>query len=497
MAPSKRQRVGNAILPDGGIRISNDRNATLGDDREPRTEQCSPWPSSLLCFNSRNGLVLFVAALLFLRLQQWILVGIADVASESSVFADHSQEAHAFLPLLSKKRVSHGDDGLDPAESRTRPIRNRTKIEQIENYKKGNGLMLNIHATHHGGTTFCGIIGRSGGPVASQKEEIAPSFACWFDQNGTVPEAKKSYYTTLNKETFLSRTPWAYDETDSFLHSLRPYFHMISWEYMGVDDMQRNLSETNWEHPELLSVIITRDPISRLLAGNRNMKLNYPGYNTGNLSHAGWWDIAFNPNRRLADNFFFRIVEGTKRDKSAGRSAVGNGTPQNNTTAVADDSATTSESTSQRRLKTAKKQRHREQQKENNDHRPDQNGLFYMFTDDNLPSALPPLYSNLDRTNYDRAVSVLNRFTVVLDIECLNEGILALANLVGLDPETVQAAVLQNDLHRKKRKKHDTKHKPARDRIGYQDVYEYLLEKNKWDIKLYEYSKTVSLVRCE
>eukprot|EP00978_Attheya_sp_CCMP212_P026817 scaffold88901_cov66-Attheya_sp.AAC.2 len=32
---------------------------------------------------------------------------------------------------------------------------------QIENYRRATGLMLNVHITHHGGTTFCGAIGHA------------------------------------------------------------------------------------------------------------------------------------------------------------------------------------------------------------------------------------------------------------------------------------------------------------------------------------------------
>ena len=41
------------------------------------------------------------------------------------------------------------------------------------------------------------------------------------------------------------------------------------------------------------------------------------------------------------------------------------------------------------------------------------------------------------------------------------------------------------------------KYLTSRERIVYEDVYDYLVEKNKWDIMLYDYSKTISLVRCD
>jgi len=39
-------------------------------------------------------------------------------------------------------------------------------------------------------------------------------------------------------------------------------------------------------------------------------------------------------------------------------------------------------------------------------------------------------------------------------------------------------------------------HQSAKERIPYPEVYEYLLEKNRLDIELYEWSKTLALVNC-
>jgi len=438
-------------------------------------------PSSLIGRSfSRNGMV-FLTGVLFLLLHRCIQFGMMEISAISS-----SSLLSLELALVAPKMPSEDQAGSTSYSTesrkngnRTRTIRNSAKRDQIENYRKGKGLMLNLHATHHAGTTFCGIIGRSGGPMASSKRnsyngdgnktnEISPSFACWFDHDNDVPEEKKNNFNSLSKENFFATTPWRHDETDTFIRELRPYFHMVAWEYMGVDDLKRNLSETNWEHPNLLSVVITRHPISRLLAGNRNLLLNYPGYNTGTLSHAGWWDIATNTNRKHADNFFFRIIEGTPR--------VQMGVASNNPVS--------------RRLKNSKNQN--EQRSRRRD---------YLFTDDNLPST-PPLNNsnNLNQTNYERAVSILDRFTVVLDIDCLHEGIQALANLLGLDQKRIHDSLLKNEERRITKGKtnaHQKQRSSLKDRIGYQDVYEYLLEKNKWDIKLYEYSKNVSLVRCE
>ena len=69
---------------------------------------------------------------------------------------------------------------------------------------------------------------------------------------------------------------------------------------------------------------------------------------------------------------------------------------------------------------------------------------------------------------------------------CLNEGLEVLARLLNLDDSDVK----------KSNKTKEFKKLSTRERIGYGDVYDYLLEKNHWDIQLYEYSKNISLVRC-
>ena len=64
------------------------------------------------------------------------------------------------------------------------------------------------------------------------------------------------------------------------------------------------------------------------------------------------------------------------------------------------------------------------------------------------------------------AKAMLNRFTIVLDIACLDDGMNALAELLGLEiPD-----------------EHPFYHpRPSnRERIGHDDVYEYLLEKNNF-----------------
>jgi len=379
---------------------------------------------------------------------------------------------------VKKLRFFETSNEAAPSPKRVRPITTTTKLKQIDNYRSGNGLLLNLHPTHHGGTSFCGIIGRTGGPIASKKyPEIAPDFACWYDRQKILDID----YSPHNATQFLFTTPVRHQDMDTYIKGMRSKFHMTSWEYDGVDEMQRNISESNWEHPELVSVVITRDPISRLLAGGQSISKWYPGYNKGNLSHAGWWDYATNPNRQQTDNFFLRILEGTRRK----------------------DGPIGKHKQYRRKLSEAKEKYEKEKAKRTRPRRKGRNeGIYekpssYMYTDDNLPS-LSALRGDfdIDESHYEKAVAIMNRFTVVLDIACLDDGFDALSKLLGLDISVVtEKRELVNEKRKRKGKTAHEKLSSA-ERIGYDDVYKYLVEKNEFDIKLYEYSKTISLVDC-
>ena len=354
-------------------------------------------------------------------------------------------------PTTTGSLPEHGEDtakeSVATAEVETtggiRSITKAIKRQQIENYKVGKALLLNVHATHHAGTSFCSVIGKTGGPVASPKHpESAPPFACLLGKDW----AKSTAFTFHKKYV-------DYEHTGDYIHAIRPHFHMISWEFGGVDRMKQRqeLSDTNWEHPDLLSVLITRHPLSRLLAGSRIAKKKYNGFNDGTLSHSGWWDYASNPERKETDNFFLRIIEGTRRIKRDINKTVSEG---------------------------------------------------YIYSEDNLPSVDSLRgYFDLDESNYQNAVSMLNRFSIVLDISCLDDGFVALNKLLGLNgtlvDQRMQKMKNRREDEEKRKVKKRLKKKPIKERIGYDDVYEYLLEKNQWDIKLYEYSKTISLVDCD
>jgi hypothetical protein len=68
------------------------------------------------------------------------------------------------------------------------------------------------------------------------------------------------------------------------------------------------------EHPKLLSVIIMKDPISQLLAGDGYIEKHYPGYKNGTLSYTGWKNYITDESIRNTDNFFLRLFGGGYKD---------------------------------------------------------------------------------------------------------------------------------------------------------------------------------------
>jgi hypothetical protein len=154
---------------------------------------------------------------------------------------------------------------------------------QIRNYKEGNGLILNFHITHHGGTTACHWAGENG-PV--------PSAACTSGNN--VPKHLGNFARVTN-------IPWSYNQTDFLVGELRKYFHFVAWEF-NWSILRSSLAVTNFEHPNMLSIIIMRNPLTRFMSDvDRRVEVK-------NRTAEEWWDYANNSN--LTNNYALRSLTG-------------------------------------------------------------------------------------------------------------------------------------------------------------------------------------------
>jgi hypothetical protein len=234
--------------------------------------------------------------------------------------------------------------------------------------------------------------------------------------------------------------PWPSSSkvTKECINIIRPYFHMISMEFgrPGV----RPISDTNWEHPLLLSVIIMRDPISRLLASDHGTSKQYPGYQGGGLNHTEWWKYATdaNGNNRNTDNFFLKIFTSNSTHDE-----------YKNITKLAERSNYTINKENDNGSRVLRKNKNK--YKNNNN-----NALSILAAGaagaaDSINTIDDTTYEHHEIKNplqveyYDRGVTLLNRFTYVLDIRCLNEGMIELGKQLNLNVADIKKQIKQTN----------------------------------------------------
>jgi hypothetical protein len=281
------------------------------------------------------------------------------------------------------------------------------KQNQTQNYIDGTGLMLSVHVTHHGGTYFCSLMKQVG---------ETPNFAC---MNGNSNEKQNKTSNWPVDDPIIGHLgwkptsdPWKWNETALMVEVFRKYFHMISWEF-GI--RWGKLTSTNWHHPNLLSVVIMRDPLERFMAGRKCGKF-FEAISNKDLAEEPslndlYWQYA---NDRCADNYALRVFTGSPH--------CCNGAETNITY-----------------LEQAKKQ--------------------------------------------------LDQFTILIDQTCETESILAMSKLLHFN-------LTLEDTSNRNRSAIVKARPSVRERLGNGTLYEYLLEKFKLDIELYEYAKSKSILDC-
>ena len=400
--------AGELSSPGGGSSSNNNnlnnsnRDAQLQARLKRRTAAVLPRPGGdQLQESSRRMLLSRFLLFLLLALAVWRLIAKEEkedslIPGEETNRGDNNEPP--VVVVVEKKNTFSAASWLN--NDAIRPL-SPTALNQAANYRNHTGLMLNLHITHHAGTTLCAAIGRAPGIKA-------PDFACNNQRNDPLWRVSK-------------KGPWrGHNETAAKIHKIRQEdgLQMVSWEFRQAP-RDVPLAETEWEHPDLVSVFIARDPMTRLLAADGLVTKFYPGLlnaassnkqrksvNATSSSQHKLWE-AYAHDDRFTNNFALRVL-------------AGNGCCQGNETTV-------------QHLQAAKE--------------------------------------------------LLKRFTVVLDIVCLNQGIEALAQLLGISKLGPIKPV----------KAHD---RSPRERIGHDDIYEYLLERNQMDIRLYEWTKSISLVDC-
>ncbi|CAB9503299.1 expressed unknown protein [Seminavis robusta] len=261
---------------------------------------------------------------------------------------------------------------------------------QIARFRRGTGLLLNFHIYHHAGTTMCALF-----------SNVAPSFVC----SGPTPDDHVS-------DNYPRDKPWSHNDTATNIHIIRQFFQYTSWQFTeppGFHETQ--IKDTNWEDPDLVSILIMREPISRSLAGDSYITTKYPSIFTHhNATEQEWWQFAHEPTHN--NNYALRILSDA---------TCCNG-------------------------------------------------------------------SHTSHDYVEAAQALVRRFTFVVDLQCLREGLeFIVVEQLGMDTNKFQWNFV-----------HDTQPEPSLEElIPYPAVLDYLREKNKMDIELYEWSKTFSVVNCQ
>lgn len=266
--------------------------------------------------------------------------------------------------------------------------------QQVESFQNGDGLLLNVIITHNGATT---VRSEFGVPLK------CPSFVCLNAQpKDGVDEEYPEYL------------PWSYEETDRNVKKVREYFQFLMWQFGGKQGPAQ-IADTNWEHPDLVSMLVIREPLSRSLAGDGIMSTKYPmlfnglhGINDPALEEGQWWEFAH--EKVHTNNFALR----TLTNKTC---CNGADTP---------------------------------------------------------------------REYLDMAKELVQRFTFVIDIDCLQHSLEKVAEVLGFEP-----ARQEFDMDEKFVKP------PIQERIPYRDVYDFLVEKNQLDTELYEFAKGLAVLDCD
>ena len=212
--------------------------------------------------------------------------------------ADHHHDYHksdlvrtsspTYYPTTERPTLSEDEVGsVEKFDSNDSSLRDL----QISNYVAGEAIILNIHITHHAGTSVCAKM-KDCGPT--------PSFACMKQKQGDNTPWPKN-------DPKLERFGLARSDAKVLVNVFRPYFHFMSMEYPRWG----NLHYMNWEYPDLVSMIVMRNPLDRFLAGGK-----CGGYHDTIINEADpdpdnekvqklYWDYA---NDKCADNYALRVL---------------------------------------------------------------------------------------------------------------------------------------------------------------------------------------------
>lgn len=281
--------------------------------------------------------------------------------------------AHNLPPTISSLVEVRGRSGQT---YRLRP----EAVVQIQNFQQRQALLLNVHITHQGGTHVCDVLGH---------QLRHPSFACMINRED------------IDERGLPDHRPWTYHETADSVTATRQHYDFVSWEFRTHVGMNP-LWQTNWDTPQLVSLLVIRHPISRLLAGDERVERLWPGLLAGNGTEEQWWHYAKETKYPNTNNYALAILAGYGCCNGA----------------------------------------------------------------------------DTERRFLVKAQELVKRFTIVLDIECLNTGLEAVADLLHLELEELPPPT-----------RHERPRIPSAVEI-------FLYERIRLDIELYKWARQRALVDC-
>ena len=143
--------------------------------------------------------------------------------------------------------------------------------------------MISFNTT---GTYFCGVL---------KSVLTAPDFACMG-----IRDAAEFNLTDAQIDDFkqhLQSKPWNYTETQDYIPRLKAMGFDVKFQEFGSPltkhqrhTTRKRLTDTDWEHPQLVSVFIARDPLERLLSPGG--AINKIFGSTANRTYDKWWIYA-------------------------------------------------------------------------------------------------------------------------------------------------------------------------------------------------------------
>ena len=145
-------------------------------------------------------------------------------------------------------------------------------------YYNHKAVVMNIHITHHAGTTLC----------------------LWATCNG---HAAKDY--KCSQPGGLSAT--AFTHTSEIERKLLGIYDTkyVSFEYRTFQQ-EDDLSKVDWQAPWVISVLVVRDPLERLLAADYTVEAKYGSVK--NRTAEQWWQYATDDT--YSRNYQTRILGG-------------------------------------------------------------------------------------------------------------------------------------------------------------------------------------------